>query len=298
MLPSLAALAVGDEGRLRPEARDVAPRAAHGTSRAGGLQRARPRLAFTSVTLSFGGIRAIDDLTFTVDGSGVTGLIGANGAGKTSVLNVINRFYSPQSGAVRFGDADILSLKPHHLARLGIARSFQNVALFSELSVLDNLIVGYDHAGECGLMRNMFGTPKSRRHDLQAMQEARRILRFFELEHFANARAADLSHGHRKLVDLGRALMMRPQLLLLDEPAAGISESQKDWLADKISAMPDEIGADVLLVEHDMPLVFGVCRQVIVLAFGRCIAAGTPDEIKQDPAVLEAYLGTRGEGLG
>ena len=248
-------------------------------------------LVFRDVSLSFGGVRAIDNLSFSVADGAVCALIGPNGAGKTSVLNVVNGFYQPQKGSVHYGEVDLLRLPSYRVIDKGIARSFQNVALFSELSVVDNMLVGADHRGSSGLLGNLFRLPASRTHERTARQMADRVLKFLDITHLRERRAGELSFGDRKLVDMGRALMAAPSLLLLDEPAAGLAEEQKGWLGDVIGRIPAEFGATVLLIDHDMGLVLRVSSHVVVMEFGRKISDGTPDQVRRDPKVIAAYLG-------
>lgn len=243
-------------------------------------------------SLAFGGVKAIDNLSLTIPTGVVTGLIGPNGSGKTSLLNVISGFYRPQSGMVRFGERDLTSHPPHRVIGMGIARSFQQPALFWNMSVADNLKLGYDHKSTAGVFRSTLMTPRSRAHEARATEEAFGVLKFLGLEQLAGQKAGKLSYGHQKLVDVGRALMSRPQIVLLDEPAAGTSEQQKVWLGEIIGRIPGEYGSGVLLVEHDTQMVFRLCERIAVMFFGQCIANATPDQVKGDPAVIEAYLGT------
>lgn len=248
-------------------------------------------LVLSDVTLSFGGVRAVNNLSMRVDEGAITALIGPNGAGKTSVLNVISRLYQPEQGTVNYGEVNLLSRRPHQVVAAGITRSFQNVALFSDLSVLDNLKVGVDHGGRAGLVRNIVRTPSARRHERQAGEQAWQALEFLGITALADRKAGELAFGQQKLVDLGRALVGHPRLILLDEPAAGTPEALRDRLGELIRDIPSSYGASVLLIDHDMPLVLGVSTHVIVMEFGIKIADGPPVEIRSDPRVLAAYLG-------
>jgi branched-chain amino acid transport system ATP-binding protein len=248
-------------------------------------------LELRGVSLAFGGVQAIDGLDLELGDRVIGALIGANGAGKTSVLNVINRFYRPQAGSVRFDGADLLSLRTHQIINVGIARSFQNVALFNELSVFDNLLVGADHLTRPWLLTNLFRLPKARAHERDARRRAERVLDFLGIVHLRSRRAGELAFGDRKLVDLGRALTGDPRLLLLDEPAAGMPEDQRGELAALLRRMPEEWDASVLLIDHDMHLVLDVAAHVVAMDFGAKIAEGTPDEVRSHPRVIAAYLG-------
>jgi ABC-type branched-subunit amino acid transport system ATPase component len=248
-------------------------------------------LEVTGLSLAFGGVQAIDGLDFTVGDGVVTALIGANGAGKTSVLNVLSRFYQPQAGTAAYDGTDLLHLQPHDLIRHGVGRSFQNVALFKELPVLDNLLVGADHLGRAGLVRNTLRIGRARRDERQARERAQRVMEFLQITDLRDRRAGDLSFGDQKLVDMGRALTAGPSLLLLDEPASGMAEGQRAWLGEIIQRIPAEFGASVLLIDHDMPLVLGVSSFVIVMDFGRKIAEGDPEAVRHDEKVITAYLG-------
>ncbi|HUY49487.1 MAG TPA: ABC transporter ATP-binding protein [Streptosporangiaceae bacterium] len=248
-------------------------------------------LQIEDLSLSFGGVQAVDALSLTVPDGIITALIGPNGAGKTSVLNVINGFSRPQQGRVLHDGLDLLSLPPYRIIQRGITRSFQNVALFGGLSVIDNLIVGFDHRSQAGIMRDLVRTRAVRAHERTARRRAQEVLEFLGITAIARRRADELALGERKLVDLGRALVPHPTLVLLDEPAAGLAEAQKAWLSQVLSRIPGEFGAAVLVIDHDMRLVLGVSNRVAVMDFGRKIAEGTPNEVRTDPVVVSAYLG-------
>ncbi|MGI8505848.1 MAG: ABC transporter ATP-binding protein [Solirubrobacteraceae bacterium] len=248
-------------------------------------------LRLRDVSLAFGGVHAIENLDLELGEGTVAALIGANGAGKSSVLNVINRFYRPHAGSVQYGEVDLLGLRPHQVIGHGISRSFQNVVLFDELSVLDNLLVGADHIDRPALLTNLFRLPKARRHNRGAHGRAERVLEFLGIDHLRRRRAGELAFGDRKLVDLGRALAADPSLLLLDEPASGLSEERRETLAGVISQVPSEWGASVLLVDHDMELVRNSASHVVAMDFGSKIAEGTPELVRSHPKVIAAYLG-------
>jgi branched-chain amino acid transport system ATP-binding protein len=254
-------------------------------------------LELRGVTLYFGGLKAVDSLDLDVPDGWVCSLIGPNGAGKTSVLNIISRYYTPQVGSVKYGERNLLALPAHRVIDTGIARSFQSPALFKNLSVLDNLLVGAIHLSKPGLVEDVLRLPRARLHERVARERAAHVIDFLRLGPFAGRAAGDLPYGHQKLVDMGRALVARPSLLLLDEPAAGMEADQRTWLADVIARIPAEYGAAVLLIDHDMGLVLTVSQRVAVMNFGSKIFEGTPREVRHEPRVRDAYLGTGADAV-
>jgi branched-chain amino acid transport system ATP-binding protein len=253
-----------------------------------------PLLAVHDVSLRFGGVAALDNVSFdSVEGQ-IVGLIGPNGAGKTSLFNCISRLYQPTAGSIRLERRELLKMRAHEVIRLGIARTFQNVALFARMSVLDNVLVGDHHRIGSGALASALQLPNARRAERQAVERALDALDVVDMRPFAETFAASLPFAAQKRVELARALVSHPRLLLLDEPAGGLNHTEVRELGELIKRIQAVYQLTVLLVEHHMNLVMTISDHVVVLSFGRKIAEGAPDAVRNNPAVIEAYLGTAG----
>jgi branched-chain amino acid transport system ATP-binding protein len=249
-----------------------------------------PRLDVRDVSVRFGGNLALDDASICADPGHVTGLIGPNGAGKTTCFNAMTGVYRPTSGAVRYLGKPLGKRKKFQITKLGIARTFQNIRLFANMTALENVLVGVDAHHSTGVVSAMFRLPKHRREESQGYARAMELLTFMGLDGKADELARNLPYGDQRRLEIARALATSPQLLCLDEPAAGFNPAEKARLMELIRTIRDQ-GYTVLLIEHDMKLVMGVTDRIVVLEFGRKIAEGSPAEIRDNPAVIAAYLG-------
>jgi len=248
-------------------------------------------LVLDHVSRAFGGVHAVEDLSITVPTGRITGLIGPNGAGKSTVVNLVTGLLKVDSGRVSVDGHDITTLPPHAVARLSLARTFQNIRLFTHASVLDNLLVGFHRHERVGLFANLLGLPAVRREARELTRRAQALLERFDMARFADLPAGELSYGHQRRVEMMRALASEPRFLLLDEPIAGMNDIE----AAELGAIYQDVarsGVGILLIEHNVGFVAAQCSTVNVLNLGRLIASGTPQEVFADPQVIEAYMGT------
>ena len=248
-------------------------------------------LNFNDVTLKFGGITALNNVSFEVKPKTLYAIIGPNGAGKTSIFNCISGIYRPTNGSVNYGEQDIKDLRPDEVADLGIARTFQNIELFENMTVMDNILIGAHRHLNYGPISSLLFSKKTRNSELDARKIAEDIIDFLEIEQFRYSYIMSLPYGVQKRVEIGRALAMDPEIILLDEPAAGMNNEETEDIARFIIDIHEEMKKTVILVDHDMNMVMDIAEEVMVLNFGEKLAEGKPSEIVKDKKVIEAYLG-------
>ncbi|MHC1728839.1 MAG: ABC transporter ATP-binding protein [Syntrophobacteraceae bacterium] len=248
-------------------------------------------LEIKNVTHFFGGLRAVYNLNLKLEGGELMGLIGPNGAGKTTVFNLISGFYRPTEGDVKFLDRDIAGLRPHQVSSLGMARTFQNIRLWNSLTVFENLCISQHSQLGYGFLQSVLRTPKYQASERRVKRTADEMLDMLGLRHYALETPKNLPYGLQRRVEIGRALSLRPKLLLLDEPAAGMNPSEVDQLIEMVRWIRDQFKLTVLLIEHNIRVVMNVCERIKVVDFGETIADGSPEAIKTNPRVIQAYLG-------
>ena len=251
-----------------------------------------PLLTACHLTVKFGGLVAVNDVSFEVQRGEVFTLIGPNGAGKTTVFNLISRIYQPTNGAIQFDGQDLTAMAPHDVAALGIARTFQNIELFERMSVLDNLLIGRHRHVRSSILGDLLFTPFVRREEHRHREAVEHVIDFLDLQPYRDKPVGGLPYGVRKVVELARALCAEPKLLLLDEPSSGLNVEETDDMAWWIKDIQRDLGITVLMVEHDMSLVSKVSDRVLAMNQGEVLALGSPDEVQSHPGVIEAYLGS------
>jgi branched-chain amino acid transport system ATP-binding protein len=256
-----------------------------------GREAIMPLLAIRHLTQFFGGLCAVSDFELTLNGGELYGIIGPNGAGKTTIFNLLSGFYRASGGDIVFNGTHTAGLKPHQVTRLGIGRTFQNIRLWPGMSVLDNLRIAQHYQLQYGLMDTFFRTRRFAQREEVILDFAMEILESLELSRFADEYPGNLPYGLQRRVEIARALTLKPKLILLDEPAAGLNSSDIQGLIDLIRSIHQKFDVTLLLIEHQMKVVMNLCRRIKVIDFGETIAEGTPEEIRNDPVVIKAYLG-------
>lgn len=250
-----------------------------------------PILDVKGMSVTFGGIKPVSSLDLQIEAGELVGLIGPNGAGKTTVFNLLTGVYTPTEGSILFNGEPIHRLKTHQISQKGITRTFQNIRLFKDMSVIDNVKIGFNHRLKYSCLERLLRLPRYEKEEAWLQEEAMKLLKLFDLDQYADELSMNLPYGKQRKLEIARALAGNPKLLLLDEPAAGMNPNETKELMETIDLIRDQFKIAILLIEHDMQLVMGICERLVVIDYGQVIARGTPDEIQQNEKVIGAYLG-------
>ena len=255
------------------------------------MENKKPLLVAKDISISFGALKAVDSFNLEINSGELIGLIGPNGAGKTTVFNILTGVYNASSGEYTLDGENVIKTSTSALVKKGLARTFQNIRLFKYLSVLDNVVAAYNFRMKYGILSGMLRFPNFWREEKEAKEKAMALLKIFDLDKYAGMHAGNLPYGEQRKLEIARAMATEPKILLLDEPAAGMNPKETEDLMNTIKLIRDKFGIAVLLIEHDMKLVLGICERLLVLNYGKILASGKPNEVINNPEVVEAYLG-------
>ncbi len=255
------------------------------------MENKKPLLVAKNISISFGALKAVDKFNLEIKSGELIGLIGPNGAGKTTIFNILTGVYNASSGEYTLDGENVIKTSTSVLVKKGLARTFQNIRLFKYLSVLDNVVAAYNFRMKYGILSGMLRFPNFWREEKEAKEKAMALLKIFDLDKYANMHAGNLPYGEQRKLEIARAMATEPKILLLDEPAAGMNPKETEDLMNTIKLIRDKFGIAVLLIEHDMKLVLGICERLVVLNYGQILASGDPQEVINNPKVVEAYLG-------
>ena len=255
------------------------------------MENKKPLLVAKNISISFGALKAVDKFNLEIKSGELIGLIGPNGAGKTTVFNILTGVYNASSGEYTLDGENVIKTSTSVLVKKGLARTFQNIRLFKYLSVLDNVVAAYNFRMKYGILSGMLRFPNFWREEKEAKEKAMALLKIFDLDKYANMHAGNLPYGEQRKLEIARAMATEPKILLLDEPAAGMNPKETEDLMNTIKLIRDKFGIAILLIEHDMKLVLGICERLVVLNYGKILASGKPNDVINNPQVVEAYLG-------
>ena len=255
------------------------------------MENKKPLLVAKDISISFGALKAVDSFNLEINSGELIGLIGPNGAGKTTVFNILTGVYNASSGEYTLDGENVIKTSTSALVKKGLARTFQNIRLFKYLSVLDNVVAAYNFRMKYGILSGMLRFPNFWREEKEAKEKAMALLKIFDLDKYAGMHAGNLPYGEQRKLEIARAMATEPKILLLDEPAAGMNPKETEDLMNTIKLIRDKFGIAVLLIEHDMKLVLGICERLVVLNYGKILASGDPNKVINNPQVVEAYLG-------